>query len=85
VLTPPHRGKTVYLTGVMSFLASSPSRTPAISPVIWKKFETYRSVRELFDSCGRLQLGSPKIDPAVRAHLGSQAHAPAPPSSGPAE
>lgn len=69
VLAPPYRDKTRYLFGAMSFLASLPGRAPAFSPVVWKRFDTFRSVRELFETCGSHALAGPKVDPNVRGFL----------------
>lgn len=69
ILSPPYRDKAGFLFGAMSFLASLPARAPAFSPVVWKRFETYRSVRDLFETCGARALASAKIDPAVRRFL----------------
>lgn len=71
IMTPPHRRNTQYLFGTMCFLASLPQRTPHASKVVWKKFDTYRSVRELFDTCGVYPAGSLKLDPVTRKHLSS--------------
>ncbi|WP_299849978.1 helix-turn-helix transcriptional regulator [uncultured Roseovarius sp.] len=69
ILTPPHRQKKQYLFGTMCFLASLPRRTPYASKVAWKKFETYKSVRELFGTCGIHPIESLKIDPVIREFL----------------
>lgn len=69
ILTPPHRQKKQYLFGTMCFLASLPRRTPHASKVVWKKFETYKSVRELFGTCGIHPIESLKLDPVIREFL----------------
>jgi len=69
ILTPPPRQKKTYLFGTMCFLASLPRRIPYASKVVWKRFDTYRSVRELFKTCGVYSSESLKLDPVVRNHL----------------
>ena len=71
VLSPPPRQKRQYLFGAMCFLASLPRRTPYASKVVWKKFDNFRSVRELFETCGVYSEKSLKLDPVVRAYLSS--------------
>jgi len=69
ILTPPYRQDKRYLFGTMTFLASLPRRKPYASKVVWKKFESYRSVRELFETCGIYPASSRRLDPVVRRHL----------------
>ncbi|MEB8386893.1 helix-turn-helix transcriptional regulator [Rhodobacteraceae bacterium KMM 6894] len=69
ILVPPHRQNKKYLFGKMLFLASIPLRAPTSSRVVWKKVETYRSVREVISSCGIFSGRSRKIDPVVESHL----------------
>lgn len=69
ILTPPPRQKKTYLFGTMCFLASLPRRIPYASKVVWKRFDTYRSVRELFKTCGVYSSESLKLDPVVRNYL----------------
>ncbi len=71
VLSPPPRQKRQYLFGTMCFLASLPRRTPYASKVVWKKFDNFRSVRELFETCGVYPEKSVKLDPVVRNYLSS--------------
>ncbi|WP_170464602.1 helix-turn-helix domain-containing protein [Ruegeria arenilitoris] len=71
ILNKPHRDKSGLLFGTMSYLASLSGRTPTSSPVVWKKVESYRSVRELFSSCGEVDLNSNRLDLKVRQHLKS--------------
>ena len=69
ILTPPHRQKMQYLVGSMTFLASLPRRTPYASKVVWKRFESYRSVRELLETCGVYAPESLTLDPVIRTYL----------------
>lgn len=71
ILSPPPRQKMQYLFGTMCFLASLPRRTPYASKVVWKKFDNFRSVRELFETCGFYSEKSLKLDPVVRTYLSS--------------
>lgn len=72
ILTPPPRQKRQYLFGSMCFLASMPRRMPFASKVVWRKFETYRPVRELFKSCGIYSAENLRLDPVVRKYLSGQ-------------
>jgi len=58
-----------YLVGSMTFLASLPRRTPYASKVVWKRFESYRSVRELLETCGGYAPESLTLDPVIRTYL----------------
>ncbi|MFK7940641.1 MAG: helix-turn-helix domain-containing protein [Roseovarius sp.] len=69
ILSPPPRQKKQYLMGTMCYLASLPRRTPYASKVVWKKFDNYRSVRELFETCGVYSSESLKLDPFIRSYL----------------
>ncbi len=69
ILNKPHRDKSKLLFGTMSYLASLSGRTPTSSPVVWKRAENYRSVRELFSKSGIVDLKSTKLDMKVRQHL----------------
>jgi len=73
ILTQPPRQKKQYLFGTMCYLASLPRRTPYASKVVWKKFDNYRSVRELFDTCGVYPHASQKLDPQVKKYLSTDA------------
>ncbi len=69
ILSPPPRQRNQYLFGSMCFLASLPRRTPYASQVVWKKFDNFRSVRELFATCGVYSEKSLKLDPVIRTFL----------------
>ncbi|MEL7257491.1 MAG: helix-turn-helix transcriptional regulator [Pseudomonadota bacterium] len=69
ILAPPPRQRKQYLFGTMCFLASLPRRTPYASKVVWKRFDNFRSVRELFETCGVYSESSLKVDPIVRGYL----------------
>lgn len=73
ILTPPPRQKRQYLFGSMCFLASMPRRMPYASKVVWKRFETYRSVKDLFKSCGVFSAESLRLDPLIRKYLSGDA------------
>ena len=69
ILSPPPRERKQYLFGTMCFLASLPSRKPYASKVVWKRFDDFRSVRELFETCGVYAEKSLKVDPVARRYL----------------
>ena len=69
ILSPAPRQRNQYLFGSMCFLASLPRRTPYASKVVWKKFDNFRSIRELFATCGVFSEKSLKLDPIIRTHL----------------
>ncbi|MEL7013963.1 MAG: helix-turn-helix transcriptional regulator [Pseudomonadota bacterium] len=69
ILSPPPRQKKTYLFGTMCYLASMPHRIPCASKVVWKKFDSFRSVRELFETCGVYPSDSLKLDPFTRNYL----------------
>lgn len=69
ILNKPHRDKSRLLFGTMSYLASLSGRAPTSSPVVWKKVESYRSVRELFVDSGSFDLHSPRVESKIRQHL----------------
>ena len=69
ILAQPPRQRDRFLFGTMCFLASLPNRTPHASKVVWRRFESYRSIRTLFESCGVYSQNSRKLDPKVRHHL----------------
>ena len=69
ILIPPHRQNRRYLFGTMCFLASQPRRTPHASRTVWKRFDSYRSARELIKSCGLYAGDSRRIDPVTRSYL----------------
>lgn len=69
ILSRPPRQRNLYLFGSMCFLASLPQRTPYASKVVWKKFDNFRSVRELFATCGVYSEKSLKLDPVIRTYL----------------
>ncbi|WP_371225764.1 helix-turn-helix domain-containing protein [Roseovarius sp. 2305UL8-3] len=69
ILTPPQRQKKRYLCGTMCFLASFPRRTPYASRVVWKKYDSYKSVRDLFETSGVYASDSLKLDPFIRRYL----------------
>jgi len=71
ILVPPHRQNRQYLFGKMLFLASVPLRAPTSSDVVWKRVESYRTVRDVISSCGIFPRNSRRIDPVVQAHLSS--------------
>ncbi|WP_305987296.1 helix-turn-helix transcriptional regulator [Roseibium sp. MMSF_3544] len=71
ILTPPPRQKRQYLFGTMCFLASMPSRMPYASKVVWRKYEAYKSVKELFKTCGVFSADSLRIDPVIQRYLAS--------------
>ena len=72
ILSHPPRQQRKYLFGSMCFLASLPRRMPHASKVVWKKFDTYKSIRELFESCGVYPLNSKQVDPRIREYLTSE-------------
>jgi len=69
ILSPPPRQKKTYLFGTMCYLASIPRRIPCASKVAWKKFDSFRSVRELFETCGVYSAESLRLDPVIRNYL----------------
>lgn len=69
ILSPPARGRGPYLFGTMSFLASMPRRIPYASKVVWKRFDAYRSVKELFGICGLYPADRLQPDHVVREYL----------------
>ncbi|MEM9911929.1 MAG: helix-turn-helix transcriptional regulator [Pseudomonadota bacterium] len=69
ILSPPPRQKKTYLFGTMCYLASMPRRIPCASKVVWKKFDSFRSVRELFETCGVYSADSLRLDPFTRSYL----------------
>lgn len=69
ILTPPPRQKRHYLFGTMCFMASMPRRMPYASKVVWRKFEAYRSVKDLFKSCGVYSAENLRLDPVIRRYL----------------
>ena len=69
IVSSPPRQKGRYLFGTMCFLASMPRRTPYASKVVWKKFDAFRSVKELFGSCGMYSAKNPNLDPVIRNYL----------------
>lgn len=74
ILTPPPRQKNRYLFGTMCFLASMPRRTPFASKVVWRRFETYKSVKELFQTCGIFAAENLQLDPVIRNYLAGDLH-----------
>ncbi|MEM9332040.1 MAG: helix-turn-helix transcriptional regulator [Pseudomonadota bacterium] len=73
ILTPQPRQRGKYLFGTTCFLASLPMRTPHASKVAFKRFEEYRSARELLNTCGIYAGESPGLDPNVKRYLFSDA------------
>ena len=69
ILSQPPRQRRRYLYGTMCFLASLPRRIPYASRVVWRQFETYKSVRELLETCGVYSLNNKTLDPKVRNFL----------------
>ncbi|MEM7069050.1 MAG: helix-turn-helix transcriptional regulator [Pseudomonadota bacterium] len=67
ILAQPPRQQKRYLFGSMCYLASFPTRMPYTSKVVWKKFDAYKSVRELFETSGVYSMDSRKLDPKVRS------------------
>ncbi|SLN56105.1 Helix-turn-helix domain protein [Roseovarius albus] len=74
ILTPPPRQKSHYLFGTMCYLASMPRRTPYASKVVWRRFENYKSVKELFQTCGMFSAENLRLDPIIKKYLSGDLH-----------
>ncbi|MEM7215833.1 MAG: helix-turn-helix transcriptional regulator [Pseudomonadota bacterium] len=69
ILTPPPRQKGKYLFGTMCFLASLPTRKPHASRVALRRYDNFKSARELLGTCGIYSGKSRKLDPGIRNYL----------------